>query len=99
MPLLKPPQNYVEVDAALPAAVNFGAAERARLVKQSVEVCEKSGVVGSGYIRSCTGPTRGSRTLRLPPLRRGEHDPHVPDPGWHRVRVGRNDRAEGRDED
>ena len=50
MPLLKPPQNYVEVDAALPAAVNFGAAERARLVKQSVEVCEKKGVVGSGYI-------------------------------------------------
>jgi predicted Zn-dependent protease len=50
MPLLKPPQNYVEVDAALPAAVNFGAADRARLVKQSVEVCEKKGVVGSGYI-------------------------------------------------
>ena len=50
MPLLKPPQDYVEVDAALPAAVNFGAAERARLVKQSVEVCEKKGVVGSGYI-------------------------------------------------
>ena len=50
MPLLKPPQDYVEVDAALPAAVNFGAAERARLVKQSVDVCEKKGVVGSGYI-------------------------------------------------
>ncbi len=50
MPLLKPPQDYVEVDAALPAAVNFGAAERAKLVKQSVDVCEKKGVVGSGYI-------------------------------------------------
>src|SRR6185295_11389591 len=45
-----PPQNYVEVDATLPAAVNFGAAERAKLVKQSVDVCEKKGVVGSGYI-------------------------------------------------
>ena len=50
MPLLKPPQDYVEVEAALPAAVSFGAAERARLVKQSVDVCEKLGVVGSGYI-------------------------------------------------
>jgi len=50
MPLVKPPQDYVEVDAALPAAVNFGAAERAQMVKQSVDVCEKQGVVGSGYI-------------------------------------------------
>src|SRR6185312_1354808 len=50
MPLVKPPQDYVEVDAALPAAVNFGPAERARLVKQSVDVCEKHGVLGAGYI-------------------------------------------------
>ena len=50
MPLLKPPQDYVVVEAALPAAVNFGAAERARLVKQSIDVCEKKGVVGAGYI-------------------------------------------------
>jgi predicted Zn-dependent protease len=39
MPLLKPPQDYVEVNAALPAAVSFGPAERARLVRQSVDVC------------------------------------------------------------
>ena len=50
MPLVKPPQDYVEVDAALPAAVNFGPAERAQMVKQSIDVCEKNGVVGSGYI-------------------------------------------------
>jgi predicted Zn-dependent protease len=50
MPLVKPPQDYVAVDAALPAAVDFGPAERARLVRQSVEVCEKKGVIGSGYI-------------------------------------------------
>ena len=50
MPLLEPPQDYVTVDAALPAAVNFGPAERARLVKQSIDICEKKGVVGSGYI-------------------------------------------------
>jgi predicted Zn-dependent protease len=50
MPLVKPPQDYVVVEAALPAAVNFGPAERARMVKQSVDICEKKGVVGSGYI-------------------------------------------------
>jgi predicted Zn-dependent protease len=50
MPLLAPPQDYLTVEAALPAAINFGAAERARLVKQSVDLCEKKGVVGSGYI-------------------------------------------------
>jgi len=50
MPLVKPPQDYIVVDAALPAAVNFGPAERARLVKQSVDICEKKGVLGSGYI-------------------------------------------------
>ncbi len=50
MPLVKPPQDYVEVDAAMPQAVNFGPAERARLVKQSVDVCEKHGVLGAGYI-------------------------------------------------
>src|SRR3954466_12927289 len=50
MPLVKPPQDYMPVEAALPEAVAFGPAERARLVKQSVDVCEKKGVLGSGYI-------------------------------------------------
>jgi predicted Zn-dependent protease len=50
MPLVKPPQEYLQVEAALPAAVNFGAVERARLVKQSIDVCEKKGVLGSGYL-------------------------------------------------
>src|SRR5919112_6863451 len=50
MPLVKPPQDYLPVEAALPEAVAFGPAERARLVKQSVDVCEKKGVLGSGYI-------------------------------------------------
>jgi predicted Zn-dependent protease len=50
MPLVKPPQEYIAVEAALPAAVDFGPAERARLVKQSVDVCERKGVLGSGYI-------------------------------------------------
>jgi predicted Zn-dependent protease len=50
MPLVKPPQDYLVVDATMPQAVNFGPGERARLVKQSLDVCEKKGVLGSGYI-------------------------------------------------
>jgi len=50
MPPVKPPQEYLAVDSALPPAVAFGPAERARLVKQSVDVCEKKGVLGAGYI-------------------------------------------------
>ena len=50
MPLVKPPQDYLPIDGALSAAIAFGPAERARMVKQSVDVCEKKGVVGSGYI-------------------------------------------------
>ena len=50
MPLVKPPQNYIEVEAALPSAVNFGPAERARMVKASTDICEKKGVLGAGYI-------------------------------------------------
>jgi predicted Zn-dependent protease len=50
MPLVKPPQDYLSIEAALPAAVEFGPAERARMVKQSVDVCEKKGVLGAGYI-------------------------------------------------
>jgi predicted Zn-dependent protease len=47
---VKPPQDYLPIEGALPAAVDFGPAERARLVKQSVDVCEKKGVLGAGYI-------------------------------------------------
>ena len=45
-----PPQGYVEVDGALPSAVDFGPAERARMVKASIDICEKKGVLGAGYI-------------------------------------------------
>jgi predicted Zn-dependent protease len=47
---VKPPQSYIEIDAALPSAVNFGPAERAAMVKASTEICEKKGVLGAGYI-------------------------------------------------
>jgi predicted Zn-dependent protease len=45
-----PPQQYIEVDSALPSAVGFGPAERARMVKASTDITEKKGVLGAGYI-------------------------------------------------
>ena len=50
LPLIEGPQDYMSVDAALPGGVNFGPAERARMVRQSIDVAEKKGVLGSGYI-------------------------------------------------
>src|SRR5580765_6090757 len=39
MPLVKPPQDYLSIEAALPSAVDFGPAERAKMVAQSVAIC------------------------------------------------------------
>jgi predicted Zn-dependent protease len=50
MPPVKPPQSYISVEAAMPDAVNFGPAERAKMVKASTDICEKKGVLGAGYI-------------------------------------------------
>ncbi len=50
VPLIEGPQQYIEVDAALPSAVAFGPAARAQMVKQSLDICQKKGVIGSGYI-------------------------------------------------
>jgi predicted Zn-dependent protease len=50
MPPVKPPQQYISVEAAMPDAVNFGPAERAKMVKASTDICEKKGVLGAGYI-------------------------------------------------
>ena len=64
LPLVEGPQDYVAVDAALSSGVNFGPAERAKMVKQSLDVCQKKGVVGSGYIpkvhlATCTANSKG----------------------------------------
>jgi predicted Zn-dependent protease len=64
LPLIEGPQEYVPVDAALPSGVNFGPAERAQMVKQSLDVCQKKGVIGSGYIpkthqTTCTANSKG----------------------------------------
>lgn len=58
------PQNYIEVDAALPSGVNFGPAERAMMVKESLDLSEEMGTVGSGYIpkvynTDCTANSNG----------------------------------------
>jgi predicted Zn-dependent protease len=49
-PLVKGPQNYVKVDAVQQATADFSPGERAAWVKQSVDICEKKGVLGAGYI-------------------------------------------------
>jgi predicted Zn-dependent protease len=64
MPLVEGPQDYAPVDAALPSGVNFGPAERARMVKQSLDICQKKGVIGSGYIpkvhqTTCSANSKG----------------------------------------
>jgi predicted Zn-dependent protease len=64
LPPIEGPQEYVAVDAALPSGVNFGPAERARMVKQSLDICQKKGVIGSGYIpkthqTTCTANSKG----------------------------------------
>jgi predicted Zn-dependent protease len=64
LPLVEGPQDYVQVDAVLPSGVTFGPAERGQMVKQSLDVCQKKGVVGSGYIpkvhlTTCTANSKG----------------------------------------
>jgi predicted Zn-dependent protease len=64
LPIVEGPQEYVSVDAALTSGVNFGPAERAQMVKQSLDICQKKGVIGSGYIpktylSTCTANSKG----------------------------------------
>jgi predicted Zn-dependent protease len=63
-PMIEGPQQYEPVDAALPSAVNFGPAERARLAKQSIDISDKMGTVGSGFIpkthqTTCSANSKG----------------------------------------
>ena len=58
------PQEYIPVDAALPDMVNFGPGERAKMVKTSIDLGEKMGVLGAGYIpktdqTTCTANSKG----------------------------------------
>src|SRR5262245_8181972 len=49
-PLVKGPQEYLPVNAVVQKTADFGPGERAAWVKQSVEICEKKGVLGAGYV-------------------------------------------------
>jgi predicted Zn-dependent protease len=58
------PQEYEPVDAVLPSGVNYGPAERARAVRQSLDICDKKGVLGSGFIpkvhqTTCSANSKG----------------------------------------
>jgi len=64
LPELLGAQEYIKVDAALPSGINFGPRERAMMVKESIDICEKKGVLGSGYIpktyqTTCTANSKG----------------------------------------
>ena len=50
LPVLLGAQDYIPVDSALPNMVRVGPAERARLVKESLDIAASKGVVGAGYI-------------------------------------------------
>jgi predicted Zn-dependent protease len=64
LPELLGPQQYIPVDAALPSVVNYGPGERARMVKDSIDLAESKGVLGAGYIpkidqASCNANSKG----------------------------------------
>ena len=64
LPELLGPQEYIPVDAALPDLVNFGPGERAKMVRDSIDLAERKGVLGSGYIpkidqTNCTANSKG----------------------------------------
>ena len=64
LPLVEGPQDYIPVDAVLPSGVDYGPAQRAKAVRQSLDICEKKGVLGSGYIpkvhlTTCTANSKG----------------------------------------
>ena len=102
MPLVKPPQDYVAVDAALPRGGQLRTG-RARPAGQA----ERRRLREEGRPRRRLHPEAAldrrarelRRAVRLLPLRRGEPDPDLPDAGRHRLGLGRHDRAEGRDAD
>ena len=50
LPALLGPQEYIPVDGALPSVIAYGPAERARMVKDSIDLAEKMGVLGAGFI-------------------------------------------------
>jgi predicted Zn-dependent protease len=50
LPALLGPQEYIPVEGALPSVIDYGPAERGRMVKESIDLAEKMGVLGAGFI-------------------------------------------------
>jgi predicted Zn-dependent protease len=50
LPALLGAQDYIAVDAALPAMVSFGPRERALMVRDSIAAADARGVLGYGYM-------------------------------------------------
>ena len=97
-PLVKGPQEYLTVDAVVPATADFGPGERAAWVKQSVDICEKKGVLGSGYIPKALPddlPGELRRAVRVLPVRRNRLHPHLPHGDRRRLGLVRHHRREG----
>ena len=91
LPALLGPQEYIPVDGALPAMINYGPAERARMVKDSIDLAEKMGVLGAGYIpkndlATCNANSKGLFAY----YRSAEHGllAHLPHARWYRLRLG-----------
>jgi predicted Zn-dependent protease len=64
LPLVDGPLEYEPVDAVLPSGAGYGPEERAKAVRQSLDICEKKGVLGSGYIpkvhqTTCSANSKG----------------------------------------
>ncbi len=68
------------------------------MVRKSVDICEKKGVLGAGYIPKMHW-TQATRELRravlLLSVGRRELHPHLPHAGRHRLGLGRHDRRQG----
>jgi len=64
LPALLGPQEYIAVEGALPSVIGYGPAERARMVRDSIDLAEKMGVLGAGFIpkndvATCTANSKG----------------------------------------
>jgi predicted Zn-dependent protease len=64
LPALLGPQEYIPVDGALPSVIAYGPAERAQMVKDSIDIAQKLGVLGAGFIpkndvTDCTANSKG----------------------------------------
>ena len=82
-----------------PTMVNFGPAERARMVKDSIDLCEKMGVLGAG-LHPEERPDHLQRELEGPvrvlPRRRNGLRAHVPHGRRQRIGLGRHHGHQGR---